>query len=285
MKNKLLAEYIKPVRLLSLEETRLMFKDNPILKLCFTRLRNYQYNGKIFGFDLIPSLSQINPPCSIEEAVKLFVIPLEKAAERANYIFETNQKEFDLQALNIPNFSVSQFLGARVSFGYKYLEDLVNSFNANDFNKTRLNIESQYFHEQIHHLGFCKENLPLFGEFLYDPKNNSMRNSVFAQHSQDLGKTTKTESLAPYINEWRNASILLLKEYTLLNPTFRLPQTHEKQIELVTSLPKLYEHVSKKDRDKIMKKYIHYNADAELPVDNKIEEIASDYAKELRIKY
>lgn len=229
---------------------------------------------------------QINPINILLESISV-------SKERYNSICaKLNIKLPDEELLRIKivsqkNFSTSMFGGDAVEIGIIYIEKLIQAIlekNEEIILDTKTQIESQYFHELIHHI--CDEEfldndtieeLTLLGEFLYNPKHNKTRNyelfNAFSEQLFNEQNLKKNKKWSIYHEAYKTVtSKILLKELMergLITP----PITDKVAQSILSNIDEAFSELSDEDRDDILIKYLPMKKDELLKFGISVSEI------------
>jgi len=250
---------------------------------------HFKINGRVYRIypaekHPIPIFPIDAPPKYIElpdlQHLRAFVFQLDKATERLCQLQDIFPLErFPIELNRMRNFG-SKGVAYIFEAGTMFVHKLVESAETESFLAACLDVQSQWFHELIHRIRINykdaddrSEVVPLLGEFLYDPKNNTENEWV-----KELPYGSIECGIGDYTGNWITASKLLLWELKQLNPDLKTPDSLEGQMELIAGLQNLYVDVLQEQRDNILAKYLPMEIRA-------IEQAASDYAKELNLKF
>lgn len=166
------------------------------------------------------------------------------------------------------NFSASFFGGDQVKFGEKYLYEIAKSVLSKDeasLKRILISVESQFFHELLHHLTDedyldtgGREEMPLLGEFLYNPGENSERNEVFRGNNKAILNEEDAKASGKwfeiYDRPWQKIDVvILLHELIELGVISSEEKNWEK---ILQELPQYYSQVPEEQRMAILKKYV-----------------------------
>lgn len=178
------------------------------------------------------------------------------------------------------------FGGDRVEIGGHFIHEIARCLVENDnngLNDVQAGIESQFFHEQLHHIQReddlnlqTSEELTLLGEFLYNPRSNKIRNkSVFQKMGDNILSGINGDN---YDIAYGNVTSRILLYELVKREIIKPPTTKEQAASVFSNLSLYYGKFSQKERDAILMKYLRMKTPEHY-------KLCEQYKKELNLPY
>lgn len=273
----------------AIEKFKTIYKKDPLPY--YVQPKDYFYHNpeSKINFDIeIQDKALLDSPILIEffevykiDPIKIFLDTLTISKKRYNTICEKLNIEVpEEELLRIKLSSQKAFTtpigGAdQIGMGIQHIEILLKAILEKDEEKisdTKALIESQYFHEFIHQI--CDEDfldndtieeLTLLGEFLYNPKDNKMRNhEVFNALSEQIfneENLKENNKWGVYHKAYKTVtSKILLNE--LMERGYITPPISEQTIQsILSNIDKPFSEMTENERDEILIKYLPMKKD------------------------
>lgn len=187
-----------------------------------------------------------------------------------------DKARFKLKIVMGENLATSSLGGDTIEVGATLIHDLLAAVmeeNSFAYQSARASLESQYFHEFVHHLNDedklnneTIEEVTMLAEFLYDPLNNTKRNQeIFRQYGEDIHDEKRVRKerkwLEAYHTPYKKIVSRILLYELVLKGKIKSPIPIESQKIILANIDEYYAPISEEERDAILEKYLPIKKD------------------------